>query len=508
MDLKELTSNPLTSALVIAPLGIGVTLLVKYLRSQRTSIPYVQGGLPFFGNVFSMIKGSPWDTMTEWARQYGRIYKITLFGSDGIVISDAEMLKVVLNTKLSVFKKDVEWTYKPFLVILGNGLVTADGDNWRRQRVLLSSHLRIDILDLIPDMAIRAVQRLSTKLHKARKSGAAVNMAEEFRHLTLQVIAEAVLSISPEESDSTFAEMYLPIVEEGNLRTWDPTRAYLPTPAWFAFRKAVDRLNSYVTGLITSRWALRQQEEKSGSQGRKQDILDKVLGAITPDQWNDAAIRQVCDEVKTFILAGHETSASMLTWALLELTQNASYRERVRSEAAAVFERGHYSKIEKMDGEVTGHLSVFAAPPRPALDSGLVYTECCLRESLRKYSNVPTVVRLSAEDCQVGPHLIPKGSTIMVNIQGVHHDPEYWPRPLEYQPERFLSPITPYTFLPFVEGPRMCLGQHLALLESKVVLSVLLHTFNFETQNLAEASVKHPFMVPIIPKNGHFMTIS
>ena len=140
-------------------------------------------------------------------------------------------------------------------------------------------------------------------------------------------------------------------------------------------------------------------------------------------------------------------------------------------------------------------------------DGGLVYAECCLRESLRKYSNVPTVVRLASESCDVGSYHIPKGSTIMVNMQGVHHNPKFWPEPLTYKPERHLEPYKPYTFLPFVEGPRMCIGQYLSFLESKCVLTMLLRKYKFELTNPETAGIKHSFMVPIIPRDGHFYKV-
>lgn len=254
---------------------------VALTKWHLSKIPSVSGGYPFFGHVFEMIKGSPWDTMTRWMLKHGTIYKFHLFGSDAICLSDPTLLQIVLQTNYTVFKKDLEWTYKPFMVLLGTGLVTADGKDWTRQRALLTKYLRIEILDEIPEMALRAVQRLCVKLDEAKRHGRLVEMAEEFRHLTLQVIAEALLSLSPEESDKTFAKMYLPIVEEGNLRTWSPERMYLPSPAFFRFRRAVRRLNDYVTGLIEARWLLRQQEAASSRKsglpcGRKQDTLDKV----------------------------------------------------------------------------------------------------------------------------------------------------------------------------------------------------------------------------------------
>lgn len=459
-------------------------------------IPPVRGGYPLFGQVFEMLKGSPWDTMASWVHTYGMIFRLHLFGSDAIVVSDPILLKDVLM-KYNTYKKDLEWTYQPFLVLLGNGLVTADGSSWMAQRTLLSNYLKVEILNDIPDMALRAVERLCIKLDKAKELKQTIDMAEEFRHLTLQVIAEAILSLSPDESDKTFAQMYLPIVEEGNLRTWSPHRMFLPTPAWFKFQRDVKRLDDYVTNLIEKRWALRLEEAASSSSPssstikRKQDVLDTCLAAIPQSMWSAATIKQIRDEVKTFILAGHETSASMLTWSLYELMTdgNKENLDRVLSEGKAVY-GGNSATL----------------PSRIMLDK-LEFTECCLRESLRKYSVVPTVVRKVAAPTVLGKYALPRGTTIMVCIQGVHHNPEFWPSPMEYRPSRFLEPIKPYTFLPFVEGPRMCLGQFLSILESKVVLSLILQRYSFDIVNTEDAGQKHAFMVPIIPKAGHIMLV-
>ena len=194
---------------------VGLAILFVLIRLFRVSrgkkVPEIENGLPFFGQVFTMIAGSPWDHMAAWAVKYGTFYKLHLFGSDAFVISDPEFLKIILSTKLSAFKKDTAWTYKPFMVLLGNGLVTAEGESHRKQRNLLSHHLRIDILNGIPNMTIAAMQRFKIKLEAHRISGAPIEMAEEFRHLTLQVITSAIMTLPPGESDETFAHMYLPI---------------------------------------------------------------------------------------------------------------------------------------------------------------------------------------------------------------------------------------------------------------------------------------------------------
>ena len=489
--------------------GIVVCGLYVLYTAERKRIgmncPHVAGGTPVVGQALKMLAGSPWISMNDWAKKYGRIFTFHLFGSNAVVVHDPDILKVILQSKVHLFRKDLEWVYQPFLVILGNGIVTAHGDSWRKQRTLLSHTLRIDILEVIPDMALRAVRRLANTLDKCCDNGTIIDMAEEFRRLTLQVIAEAVLSISAEESDETFASMYLPIVEEGNLRTWHPQRAYLPTPAYFKHQKDVKRLNDYVVSLITTRWALREREAQGDvPTGRTQDVLDKILSAISPEEWGPAAIHQVRDEVKTFILAGHETSASMLAWALYEVSCNETLLERMHTLTNEVFG----PKTFTSDSPTASNMSI---PADRSKLNDLYYSECCLRESLRKYSVVPSVVRVPSEDVDINGHIIPKGTSVMINIMAAHHDAEHWPDSTTFNPDRFaagMDKLKPYTFLPFVDGPRHCLGQYLSLLESKVVLSLLMHHYSFEVVDKVEAGKTHPFMVPIIPNSGHHVRVT
>ncbi len=331
-------------------LTISIYLVLWILANRKmTNVPSVQGGLPILGQALKMIAGSPWDMMTRWASEYGNLYKFKLFGLNySLAVSDKDVLRVVLHSNVQSFVKDLDWTYEPFLCILGTGLVTSEAESWKRQRFLLVKHFKNDILELIPNMALDAFGRLSAKLFHAQKSGEVMEMAEEFRHMTLQVIAEAILSISAAESDANFAKMYYPIVEEGHKRTWNPVRQFFPiTSDWWEFRKNVNTLNNYVTSLITNRWDLKQREKSSGKPiTRPLDVLDKCLDAIKPQDWNDAFVNQIRDEVKTFILAGHETSASMLTWSLYELSCHPEYLKRVRDEASDVF-KGFYDPVSK-----------------------------------------------------------------------------------------------------------------------------------------------------------------
>jgi cytochrome P450 len=264
------------------------------------------------------------------------------------------------------------------------------------------------------------------------------------------------------------------------------------------------------------------------------DILDKLLDSVedsndttysnssssNTSSWNEAAIIQIRDEIKTMVLAGHETSASMLNWALIELMQSKN-KECMTHAVNDADEAWHKTTSSNTSTDTaatdTDSEQQQQLQQQPLLDlSALDYTEACLKEALRKYSIVPIVSRLCIRDVVVdGPngiqHHVPKGTIVMMLTQGVHHRDDIWPKAADYIPERFTTAKPePFTFLPFIDGPRNCLGQNLSLLESKVVLSMLLRNYEFEfADGLSEtdASRKHKWLIPVIPHHDTMVTV-
>jgi len=245
---------------------------------------------------------------------------------------------------------------------------------------------------------------------------------------------------------------------------------------------------------MRGRWADRQ----AGRKPTKPDILDRILDKVQEDgtAWSAALETQLCYEIKTFLLAGHETSAAMLTWSLFELSRSAAGRAKVLAEAKAAFGPAVASPRE---------------PTRAAAD-GMDYTAAVLKEALRKYSVVPVVTRTLAVDDELMGHAVPAGTMIVCNLQATHN---LYKAPTEFKPERFLpggeydafdESIRPYMFVPFIQGPRNCLGQHLALLEARVVLAALTQRFKF-TAVRADAGQRHPTIIPVASVGGMLMRI-
>ena len=338
-------------------------------RLVALKMPIMHSSIPFFGHALAFIVKTPWDSMTQWHKQFGEVLTFTLMGRTMVSLSNPDHMKLVLQSKISAVKKDVGFSYQPFMVILGKGIVTSEDSDWMKQRLKMSTALRITVLDIIPQITLKAVQRLMATLDDAALTGKTVDLVESLRCLTLQVISNTFLSISFDESDSKFAKLYLPIVDECNTRVWHPYRAVcFFLPSWWLHLYHVRQLNTYVSNLIQNRWKDRRE-----GRPRKDDILDLVLDVYQKDHSKydvipASALNQIRDEFKTFMLAGHETSASMMTWALFEMMAKPSLMKEVVTECESVFGKDRDWAVD------------LDLPSRDKL-AGLVYAEGCLKVS-------------------------------------------------------------------------------------------------------------------------------
>lgn len=176
----------------------------------------------------------------------------------------------------------------------------------------------------------------------------------------------------------------------------------------------------------------------------------------------------------------------MLSWCTSEVCRNGEVMAKLRAEGKGLWSGG----------------AAGAVPNRVEDLSKLTYAEQCLREALRRHSVLPTVTRSATCDVVVDGVSYAKGTTFMVGVEGAHMDKEYWPNPEVFDPERFTNfdDVKPFTFLPFIDGPRNCLGQYIALLESKIILSKLVHCYDLELKS--GGVEKDGFVVPVVPKGG------
>ncbi|KAL6779993.1 CYP745A1 [Auxenochlorella protothecoides x Auxenochlorella symbiontica] len=504
MEVWDSFSIPTALSVAYALLASTCTLLLlRWLEADRwarvwwatRAIPSAPGNLPLFGHALTLARGCSWGQMYDWVSAAMPVVRFRVGTRTGVIVADPAAFKRIVQTRQRIYAKDTDFSYREFLPILGTGLVTSNGDHWQRQRLLMAPAFRIDMLDTILPIAARAVERLATKLRKHKGTGQPVDMEEEFRLLTLQVIGEAILSLPPEECDRVFPPLYLSVMEESNKRVLQPWRLLWP-PLVRRYDANIRALNAYLGGVIERRREARAAARAAGGAPPDVDILDRVLAALEARgrPWTRASATQLCYELKTFLLAGHETSAAMLCWTLYELSLQPELYGEARREAREA-------------------LPARATPPARAAVEGMTLTLAALKESLRKYSVVPVLTRnLVAPDTLCGYDL-PAGSWIVLHVQRVHHlykDPLAW-KPARFMPggeyEQFDEDIRPYMFMPFIQGPRNCLGQFFALLEARVILGALCREFNFRPVHPEHQGVTHPTVIPVGPVNGMRMYV-
>ena len=476
-------------------------------------LPSPPGHLPLLGHALQMMRTSPFRLFAKWGSMYHGLCYFNAAGTRYVYMATPALIKRVLLTNVRNYGKDLS-SFKQFMCLLGTGLVTSNGDKWRKGRLLLSHAMRIDVLELIPTVTLKATEHMLRHLADAKEP---VDISEEFRHLTLKVIGQSVLSLSADECDRIFPRLYLPIAQECNERVWAPWRAFMPwLAAWQAQRRCVVELDAILVDLIRKRWALRQEERQQQAGGgsgatasfphaRREDILDRCMSQLT--ECTRTIEIQLRDDIKTILLAGHETSAAALTWATVEVLKNPALAERLKAENTAVF--GAYQDTIR-NGEPNVPLDVCRQ---------LSFAPACLREALRRYNVVPLVMREALADDEIpasetglsGPLVIPRGARVAIGIECIHMDPTYFPDPERYDPNRFvdMDKVDLWSFIPFINGPRNCLGQHLSLLETQMVLSQLFGRLGDRLKLVTPpdvASTKHPYIVPVVPKDGVFVT--
>lgn len=531
-------------ALVIA--GIAYLILRelrKFYNHQRIDrildmVPLIPGGVPFLGHLLQLNHGRPWETICIHFPQQVKsmVVRFNMYRARVLLITEPPLIQRVLQTQQRKYQKDLN-SFSAFMCLLGSGLVTSEGKKWRDGRATLSAAMRIEILEDLPQIAIECTNIMLKQMTQA----GSFDLLRGFQKLTLQVIGRALLSLDPVECDEVFAKLYLPIVDECNARVWAPWKGYMFwREEYKSHAESLAKLNEYFVNLINKRWTERVAGQREAQNGVKQDILDlymkemekDFLGATTtasstissttakeatssssssssaaavagivPRTLNSTQVTQLRDNLKTMVLAGHETTAAMLTWTTYELLKpaNREMLDKVRREHKKAYSNYNLKKAEY--------------PPLSCLEEA-PFTRACLREALRRYSVVPIIMRVAVEDDFVRKDEsglaydlpIPKGTAICVGITSVHRNPTLWPDPESYQPNRFLAldhnmDAVQYSFIPFSAGPRHCLGQHISLTEAQFIVSYLLS--NVEMELAPEASgMPHKYVVPVVPENG------
>lgn len=344
--------------------------------------------------------------------------------------------------------------------LLGNSVFVTNGETWKRQRRIIDpafegGRLR-EVFPAMWDAACATVERL-----RPLANGQAIEIEAQTSHAAADVIFRTLFSIPIEHQVATqvFAEFRehqraQPVVNLG---------ALLPLPKWFPrfHNRRTKATARKIRGLITQLTAERMTAIRAGT--APDDLATKIMTTADPQTGARFDTDEMVDQVAIFFLAGHETSASALAWALYLLALYPEWQERVAAEAQ-----------DAIDPETIYFSTV----------SKLTLSRDVFRETLRLYPPVPMMVREAAQAETFRGRTVPKGSQIVLSPWHLHRHERLWDRPDEFDPTRFKTEngktCLRNAYIPFSAGQRVCTGAAFAMIEGPLILSMLVRAYRFE----------------------------
>jgi cytochrome P450 len=377
-------------------------------------------------------------------RRWGDTFKLKTHENDLYFVAHPEAIEQLLVTRHTSMIKDE--VLRQLKVMFGEGLLTSEGELWKRQRRLAAPALtRKQVALYADDMVAITRERAAHLAH-----GAQIDVHHEMMELTLHVVLKTLFGLDPGPESAQVGvglESAMQFVDR-ELHTF---RAFIParweTPGRKAFKRDVELLDQVIYTIIA-------RKRQSGAGG--DDLLTRLMVA-TDDDGSGMDDRQLRDEALTVLLAGHETTALALTYGFWMLS-----REKAVAQAL-------YAEIANVLGDRPATVDDMPA---------LKYADAFVREVLRLYPPAWVVGREAVEPVEIDGFVVPPTGQILASPLVVHRDPRWFADPLLFRPGRWLDGSTAdlprYAYFPFGGGPRVCIGNHFAMMEAVLLLVSIL----------------------------------
>ncbi|MDS0259415.1 cytochrome P450 [Haloarcula sp. S1CR25-12] len=401
-------------------------------------------GVPLLGNTL------------QWARDplgfherladYGRVASYEALGQERYLLTEPADIERVL-TDTDTFPKH-EASTEQLSEIVGSGLLTSDGALWDRQRAAIQPAFYMDHIKRYADVMVERTAATADRLD----AGETVDVHAELTRTTLEILLDCMFG-----ADIDFEERGLYDTVDAIQTPLQPNNQpvtlfapdWLPVPMLRRAERARGELRETVTAILEDR--RRTDEDRT-------DLLSMLLDSDTA-----MADEQVRDEMLTFLIAGHETTALTLTYTLDLLSRTPEAERRLHEELRTV-----------VDGRPTIE-DVFA----------FEYTEAVVKEAMRLYPPAYEIRREPSEPVVFGDFSVPEGSLLLLPVWVLHRDDRFWDAPEQFRPSRWLdgeSDRPEFAYFPFGGGPRRCIGRQFAMTEAQLVLATLLDQWRFERE--------------------------
>lgn len=385
-------------------------------------------------------------------RDYGDIVPLRLGLTPVCLVVNPDLIEQVLKDRDTFIKSR---GFRVLKTLLGEGLLTAEGESWFWQRRLAQPVFHQKRINQYGTIMVEYTDRLL----QTWQDGETHDVHADMMRLTLQIVMKCIFSTDVDTGEAKVVSNALDVAmhwfeskRRQNFLIWE----WFPRPENVRYHQAIAEMNDAIYRLIRDR---RNQTEPTN------DLLSMLMEARdeeTGQQMDDKLLR---DEVATLMLAGHETTANALSWTWMLLAQHPEARQKLQSELQQVLQ-GRLPTIEDL--------------------RSLHYTNQVVKESMRLYPPVSIFGREAARDCTIGDYDVPQGTVIMISQWVMHRHPKYFENPEAFQPERwteeFEKQLPRGVYIPFGDGPRICIGKGFAQMEAALLLATIAQRFELDLE--------------------------
>lgn len=423
------------------------SMLRRTLRSKNTGVPPGPPGSPIVGNLRDMRV----DAARGWVRareRYGEVVHYQIAGRQIYLLCHPDDVRYVLVDNARNYTKGRGLAKaKP---LLGEGLLTSEGDFWLRQRRLAQPAFHRHRIAGLGTIMTDETQKLLQRWDAIARYGSAFDVAEDMMQLTLSIVSRAMFNTALTADDiATVSEAFPPLLRWARERVtavFDFTE-HLPT-------LQNRRREGYGRQLDGVAYRIIRERRDTGAQ--HDDLLSMLMEARDEETGTGMTDRQLRDEIMTIFIAGHETTALLLSWTWVMLSRHPDVRQQVEAEVG-----------EALGGRVPTAEDVQRLP----------YLGRVINEVLRLHPPAWAVLRSPIADDHIRGYTIRGNSTVIVSPYVTHRHPAFWPNPEGFDPDRFQPEAARsrhrYAFFPFGGGPRLCIGNSFAQMEATLITAMV-----------------------------------
>ena len=391
--------------------------------------------------------------MTGMAEEFGDVVRFKLGPKALYFLNHPDHAKHVLADNPGNYHKGIGLVHAK--KVLGDGLLTSEGELWKRQRRTINPAFHRERLSRFAGSVVEEAKALTDRWRRLTEHGPAgpVDVVTEMTDMTVGVLGKTLLDTDLSAYE-TIAHAFQVVQDQAmfEMMTLSTVPHAVPLPRHFRFRAAKRELARVVEDIVS------KQGNTTGD-----DVLSRLLADLAEVDDPEVRRRRLHDELVTILLAGHETTASTLSWTWYELSRQPEIAERIRAEALAAFGDGlpQYEDLHR-----------------------LPYTAMVIQETMRLHPAVWILPRRSLAAETVGGFEIPAGADVLICPYTLHRHPDFWDEPDRFDPERFAPDKAAarhrYAYIPFGGGPRFCIGSNLGTMEAVFATAMVARDFRLQ----------------------------